>query len=182
MVFYHPAGRSRHQWLHAQACHRAHRRHGRSKPLSRCHRLHHRHGERGDAGPISVSPASIQVVVSTTRQFTAAAIYSDGSSMSPEWQPGNSAPAVASVSTVGVREVRSRRSPRAPRPSKRRTATQRHHDDPRDAPVGLDQLSPTSPTVAKGVPVRFTATAIFDDNTARHHRGCHGCRRRLRRR
>ena len=53
---------------------------------------------------ISVAPASITVVVGTTRQFTAAAIYSDGSSRDvtgmATWQSDK--PAVASISTNGV--------------------------------------------------------------------------------
>jgi hypothetical protein len=118
---------------------------------------------------ISVSPAAISVPPGTTRQFAAAAIYSDGSSQNvtgmATWQ--SSAPAVASISTAGGTrgQMKSLSAGTA-------TITASYGGLSGTASVAVTsaklvsiQLSPAAPTVAKGVPVRFTATAIFDDNT-----------------
>jgi uncharacterized protein YjdB len=118
---------------------------------------------------ISVSPAAISVPPGTTRQFTAAAIYSDGSSQNvtgmATWQ--SSAPAVASISTAGGTrgQMKSLSAGTA-------TITASYGGLSGTASVTVTsaklvsiQLSPASPTVAKGAPVRFTATALFDDNT-----------------
>jgi uncharacterized protein YjdB len=119
---------------------------------------------------ISVSPASISVVVGTTRQFTAAAIYSDGSSRDvtgmATWQ--SNAPTVASISTVGGTrgQAKALSAGTATIQASYGGLTGTATITVTSAKLVSIQLSPASPTVAKGVPVRFTATAIFDDNTS----------------
>ena len=110
------------------------------------------------------------MVVGTTRQFTAAAIYSDGSSRDvtgmATWQSDK--PTVASISTNGPTRGQAKAlsagtaTIQASYGGLSGTATM----TVTSAKVVSIQLSPSTPTVAKGVPVRFTATALFDDNTS----------------
>jgi uncharacterized protein YjdB len=119
---------------------------------------------------ISVSPASISVVVGTTRQFNAAAIYSDGSSRDvtgmATWQ--SSAPMVASISTAGGTrgQAKSLSAGTATITASFGGLSGTATVTVTSATLVSIQLSPAAPTVAKGVPVRFTAAAIFSDNTS----------------
>jgi uncharacterized protein YjdB len=124
---------------------------------------------------ISMFPASLSVTVGTQRQLTAQAIYSDGSSKDvtvlATWQSSNRA--VAGVSDgLATRGIATAIAPGTA------TLTASYQGLSGTASMTVTaatitsiEISPPQPSVAKGVPLAFTATAIFSDNTSQNVTG-----------
>ena len=125
---------------------------------------------------ISVSPPDVTLAPGSTRQFAAAAIYSDGTSRDVTAQStwSSSSAAVAGVTTGGggpggggnrglaTAIAAGATTVTATFSGLSGTAT----ITVTSAIISSIQVTPTTPTVAKGVPVRFTATVLYSDNTS----------------
>ncbi|MFA5939319.1 MAG: Ig-like domain-containing protein [Sinimarinibacterium sp.] len=123
---------------------------------------------------IEIAPANPSIAKGTTQQFTATAIFVNGTSQdvttSASWTSTN-----ATVATVGDGDTSGSKGfaqGKQVGSSEIRAAYQGQVGTTQltvtDAALVRIEVSPTDPTVAKGTTLQFTATAVFSDGTTQN--------------